>query len=89
MNLIMNVNAKNTDVIWSLGSWYGFGAATAFVLSVMFGLDYFVWRKFHRADAYEARIQGLVQVEADIPAEKWKSMMLTVLREQKEFKRKG
>lgn len=89
MSLILLIRAQNNDDVWNVGNFILFGACTTGSLILFLGLDYFVWRKFHRADAFEARINGLVQVAEDLPADKWKSMMLTVLREQKEFKQKG
>ena len=49
--------------------------------------NYLFHAQFHRADAFDARLNGLAQVADDLPAEKVKSMFLTTWREKKEFQK--
>lgn len=50
-------------------------------------LDWLVWRKCHREDAFEARMTNLVKLADDFDDAKFKSMVKTVWREKKQFEK--
>ena len=51
-------------------------------------LDWFTWRKFHREDAFEARLDSLATNADHFEDAKFKSMFKSVWREKKEFQSK-
>lgn len=89
MSIAVNVMATSNEDIWRMADLQLFGAGICFALVLFFGVDYFVWRKFHRADAFEKRLDGIVEIANDLPAEKVVSMFTTTWRERKEFKAKA
>lgn len=50
-------------------------------------LDWLVWRKCHREDAFDARIDGLVKLADDFDDAKFKSMVKSVWREKQSFQK--
>lgn len=89
MSIAVSIGAESNDDIWRIADMQLFGAGVCFALVLFFGVDYFVWRKFHRADAFEKRLDGIAEVANDLPAEKVVSMFTTTWRERKEFKAKA
>lgn len=81
------IQVSDNKALWSLvpSSFILGGMAISVVLLLI--MDWLSWRKFHRADAFDARLNGLAQVADDLPAEKVKSMFLTTWREKKEFQK--
>lgn len=89
MSIAANVMASSNEDIWRIGSVSLFAAGVCISLVLFFGLDYFTHRQFHRADAFEKRLEGIFQIADELPADKVKSMFVTTWRERKEFKAKG
>ena len=89
MSIVVNVIATSNPDIWSIADLSLFGAGICLSLVIFFGLDYFVGRKFHRADAFDKRIDGIMEIADDLPADKVLSMFRTTWRERKEFHAKG
>jgi hypothetical protein len=89
MSIVVNIIAKSNDDIHRIGSLSLWAAGVCLSLVLFFGLDYLVWRKFHRADAFEKRLDGIVEIANDLPADKVVSMFTTTWRERKEFKAKA
>jgi hypothetical protein len=89
MSIVVNIMAKSNDDIHRIANLSIWAAGVCLSLVLFFGLDYFVWRKFHRADAFEKRLDGIAEIANDLPAEKVVSMFTTTWRERKEFKAKA
>lgn len=89
MSIAINVMADSNDDIWRIANASLWAAGICLSLVIFYGLDYFSWRKFHRADAYEKRLDGIAQVADELPPEKVASMFVTTWRERREFKSKG
>lgn len=91
MSLVLNVFADSNDDVWDLGSFVLWGACTCLSLVILYGIDYFTWRKFHKQDGFERRFEtifnGLEQgVVTDREAVE---SFLTTMREKKSFNAKG
>lgn len=56
-------------------------------LVLFFSLDWLAHNKFHREDAFEARMTNLVNLADDFDDAKFKSMVKTVWREKKAFRK--
>lgn len=68
------------------GSFFMIGMCLAVMLHL--SLDHFIWRKFHGADAYDARLTGIYRVSKDLPAEKVVSMFQQTMMEKESFNTK-
>lgn len=88
MSIAVNVMAESNEDIWRIANISLWGAGICLSLTLFYGLDYFAWRKYHRADSFEARQKGLYQIADSVDAKKWKSMMMDTLRQKYEFNQK-
>lgn len=77
--------ADSNDEFWSVPEWsyFAIGLLIGFVLLI--SIDFLAARKFHRADSYDKRLEGIFNVADDLPADKVVSMFKTTWREKKEF----
>lgn len=54
---------------------------------IFVAIDWLAYNKFHREDAFEARMTGIVNLADDFDDAKFKSMVKTVWREKKAFRK--
>lgn len=88
MDMIGNILAKNNDDICDTFSLNMLAAGIAVSIVFFLLIDWLTHRKFHRADAFDARIELIYQNGDDFGAEKAWSMFKTAYREKKEFERR-
>jgi len=88
MSIAVNVMAESNEDIWRIANLSLWGAGICLSLTIFYGLDYFAWRKFHRADSFEAREKGLYQIAYDVDPEKFRSMVMETWRQKNEFNTK-
>lgn len=89
MSIAGNVMASSNEDIHMIGSLSLWAAGVCLALVIFYGCDYFAHRKFHQADKFEPRLDGIYNVIRELPAEKIVSMFETTWREKKEFEAKG
>jgi hypothetical protein len=85
--IIWIYSTDNNDDFKSVPTWSYFAVGAVISITVFLLSNWLCYRRFHGEDRHEARLKGLEQIADDLPADKWKAMMLTVLRERREFKR--
>lgn len=85
MSIALNVLADSNDDIWRVADISLWAAGVCLSMVIFYLSDYLTHRKFHRADAFDKRLDGIAQIAEDLPAEKVVSMFLTTWRERKEF----
>lgn len=73
---------------WAVPHWTFFAMGFIISMVILMSSEWLTWRKFHRADSFEAREKGLYQIADSVDAEKWKSMMMETLRQKYEFNSK-
>lgn len=88
MGLTLNVIAESNADIWDTMDVTLWAAGVGFSITLFLLIDYLAFRKFHRADSFEARQKGLYQIADDVDPVKWKSMMMETLRQKYEFNQK-
>jgi hypothetical protein len=78
---------QSNDELWELvpSSFIIIGALVSIVIFIT--LDFLTWRKFHRVDAFEKRIDGILQVSDELPPTKVVSMLKVTWNERKNFQR--
>jgi hypothetical protein len=85
MSIVLNVIADSNDDIWRVADISLWAAGVCLSMVIFYLSDYLTHRKFHRADAFDKRLDGIAQIAEDLPAEKVVSMFLTTWRERKDF----
>jgi hypothetical protein len=73
---------------WAVPHWSFFAMGACISMVIFMSAEWLMWRKFHRADSFEARQKGLYQIADDVDSDKWKSMMMETLRQKYEFSQK-
>jgi hypothetical protein len=73
---------------WAVPHWTFFAMGFIISMVILMSSEWLTWRKFHRADSFDARQKGLYQIADSVDAEKWKSMMMETLRQKYEFNEK-
>lgn len=70
------ITVTNNAEFWSVipSSFILIGMLISTVLFVL--TDWLTWRKFHGEDSFEKREKGLYQIANDVPAEKFRSMVM-------------
>jgi hypothetical protein len=85
MALFQSVMADSNEDVWEVVNIILLGAGISFALMIFLFLDYFIWRKFHREDAFEKRFEGIYRVHEDLPLDKIGSMFIQTMHEKKNF----
>lgn len=88
MGIAINVMADSNDDIWDTLNVTLWAAGVVLSLTLFFLIDWLAHRKFHRVDAFEARLEGIFQISEDMPLDKIGSMFLTTWKAKKEFNSK-
>jgi hypothetical protein len=85
MALFQSVMADSNEDVWEVVNIILLGAGISFALMIFLFLDYFIWRKFHREDAFEKRFEGIYRVHEDLPLDKIGSMFIQTMHDKKNF----
>jgi hypothetical protein len=86
--IIWLIQIKSNQELWQVVPSSFILISILISLVILLTLDFLTWRKFHRVDAFEKRIDGILQVSDDLPSDKVVSMLKLTWRERKDFQTK-
>lgn len=89
MSLILNVLADSNDDIRGIGNFILFGSCVALAFTILKGIDYFAWRKFHKEDAFSSRLRTIYNGSEHLSDKEIADSFRTTMREKIEFESKG
>jgi len=85
--IIWLCTVQNNDQFHTVEPWQISAVGVALGLCLLISADFFTWRKFHREDAFDARLKGIVQVNDHLDNEKLGAMIRNAIRQEKEFQK--
>jgi hypothetical protein len=91
MSLIVNIMADDNEEIWDIADFVLWGVGIAISLVIFYGLDYLIWKKYHRDDSFAARFETIENgiKKGVITDRQAVESFMTTMREKREFERKA